>query len=465
MAKNNKNNNFGRFENINPVDYRYQPEGRAAELLSEKARIIYQLKVEAALAQALAKHGVCPRRAAAEIGEACKKVTPQEVYAEEEITQHDIRSLVNCIRRKISDSAKPYVHLGATSEDIKQTAESLRLRQFTQEVLVPELLQLEKTLITLSLKHKNTLQIARTHGQHAVPITFGFAMSEYVSRFGNRISGIKQAASQLRGQLSGAVGAYNAMSIIIKDPIAFEADALAILGLNPSTHSTQIIEPEYGVDFANSVISAFGVIANLADDLRHLQRSEIAEVAEKFSSAQVGSSTMPHKRNPWHFENIKSLYKASMPRMITVYLDQISEHQRDLTNSASSRFTMEVLALFLFAVKRMNKYISALVVDEEHMKKNIDANKEMIIAEPLYLILASHGHPDAHEYIKQLTLESQKTGKPLRELVFSDKKLASYVKKFSKEQEEIIRDPAKYTGASVQKAEQVCAYWSKELGI
>ena len=117
------------------------------------------------------------------------------------------------------------------------------------------------------------------------------------------------------------------------------------------------------------VSTAFGVLANLADDLRHLQRSEIDEVREFFDPSQVGSSTMPQKRNPWNTEHVKSLWKAFSPRVMTFFMDQISEHQRDLSNSASQRFIVEYIAGFSFAVKRMIKILKSLNVVRDKMKE------------------------------------------------------------------------------------------------
>ncbi|HLC36499.1 MAG TPA: lyase family protein, partial [archaeon] len=224
-------------------------------------------------------------------------------------------------------------------------------------------------------------------------------------------------------------------------------------------------EPEYLTELIYSILSCYGVLANLADDMRHLQRSEINEVAEEFDSKQVGSSTMPHKRNPWNFENIKSMWKTFTPRMITVFMDQISEHQRDLSNSASQRFLPEIFFAITESTYRMNGLMKKLIVDKESMKKNFEMNKEMITAEPLYILLSLYGHEDAHEAVKQLTLKAQKLGQPLRELAFKDKELNPYLKKFTKKQLEIIQNPEKYIGESVKKTEQVCRQWKKELKI
>lgn len=458
------------FSSLSPLDHRYYASNQKlfddlAEFFSENAYIQYELKVEAALAKVLAKRGICPERVAAEINDACNSVSPEEVYREEELTKHNIRALVNCIQRRVSPEARPYVHFTTTSVDIMDSATAMRFKEATQKLIIPKCLELEKILLEIARREKATLQVGRTHGQHAVPITFGFAMAEYVSRFGGRIELIKENAANLRGKIAGAVGAYNASSLFFDDPFQFETDVLAELGLKPANYSNQIVEPEYLTDYIHAIISAFGVLANLADDIRHLQRSEIGEVGEVFEATQVGSSTMPHKRNPWNFEHVKSMWKEFMPRMITLYADQISEHQRDLTNSASGRFVPEIVVGFVAAVDRLCKVLQRLVVDQERMRRNFDSAKEMIIAEPLYILLASLGHPDAHEAVRVLTLESQKTGKALRELIKEKTEFLPYLEKLNPAQHAVLENPEKYRGWAEQKTIQVCDEWSKRLGI
>ena len=458
------------FDAISPLDFRYYARNekifqKLQPYLSENAMIRHMAKVEAALTNTLAKKGICSKKTAEEVERACKKVTAEEVYSEEDRLRHNVRALVNCIRNKVSDEAKPYVHFTATSHDIIATADALRYKEFTNNALLPLLTEFEKTLINISLREKNTLQVGRTHGQHAVPITFGFAMAQYVSRLGNSIMKIKKSGNNLRGKIAGAVGSYNASSLFFDDPEKFEREVLAEISLKASPISTQIPEHEYMVSYINAVMESFGILANLADDMRHLQRSEIAEVAEVFGERQVGSSTMPQKRNPINFENVKSLWKAFMPRMVTLYEDQISEHQRDLTNSASSRFVPEILAAFYISASRLNKTMKNLAVDKESIKKNFEMNKGLIVAEPLYILLAAHGHPDAHEIVRQLTLKSQSTKKPLQEIIKKESSLNPYLKKFNKKQRGIIANPEKYTGIASKKAESVCRFWKNELKI
>ncbi|MBL7054359.1 adenylosuccinate lyase [Candidatus Woesearchaeota archaeon] len=458
------------FDAISPFDFRYYGRKKSAfqkiqPYLSESGFIKYALKVEAALTKVLTKRKICSEEIEKEIEQACLEVTPEEVYAEEDRIKHNIRALTNSIRNRVSDKAKPYVHFTTTSHDIICTADAVRFKKFTENVLLPLLIEFEKTLINLALREKKTVQIGRTHGQHAEPITFGFAIAQYVSRFGGSILKIKKAAGNLRGKIAGAVGAYNASNLFFDDPEEFEKEVLQELHLKASPISTQVVEAEYMVDFVNAVETSFGVLANLADDMRHLQRSEIAEVGEEFEAKQVGSSTMPHKRNPINFENVKSMWKEIMPRIITCYSDQISEHQRDLTNSASMRFIPEILTGYYVSVERLNNIMSKLVVDQKNMEKNFNQNKEMIVAEPLYILLAAHNHPDAHEYVREKTLESQKTGKPLKDLVNKDPTIKEYLDKFTDKQKEVINNPEKYLGIAAEKTEKVCRVWKKELKI
>ncbi|MEJ6950489.1 adenylosuccinate lyase [Natronospora cellulosivora (SeqCode)] len=457
------------FENISPLDHRYSLRKEEFEdivkYLSEKAKINYQAKVELALVKVLARQGICSQAIAKEIEEAIKNISPEEVYQEESKTRHNIRALVNCIQSKVSKEARPYVHFTTTSFDIVDTANSLRLKEVSEKVIEPTLRKLVKILMDLALREKDTVQVGRTHGQHAVPVTFGFAIAEYVSRLGNRIDEIETSSRLLKGKISGAVGAYNASHLFFDDPEEFEYQVLDELGLTPATHSTQIVEPEYTADFIHALISCFGVLASLSDDMRHLQRSEIAEIGEYFDKDQVGSSTMPHKRNPINYENVKSLWKEFMPRMNTVYMDQLSEHQRDLTNSASARFIPEIIAGLMAALNRLIRVFSKVAVDHQNIKKNFDMNKEMIVAEPLYILLASHGHPDAHEVVRKLTLEAQEKDEPLRNLIVEKEELKTYWDKFSEKQKELLVNPEKYIGIAAKKTERVVEFWSNKLNL
>ncbi len=453
-----------RFDAIAPVDYRYY-DPDVARFLSEEAFTRAKLDVETALVTVLARRGLCGQDVVDAVKAAAQQVTAADVYQEEDRIRHDIRALANCLRSLVPDSAKPYIHFSATSYDIVDTANAKRFRDVTTLVAVPALTKLARVLVALAIRESETVQVGRTHGQHAVPITFGFAMAGYVSRLGAAILALQDAAGHLVGKFSGAVGAYNASSLFFDDPEAFEAEVLAELGLKPGDHSTQIVQPEPMERLLAEYVRIGGILANISRDMRHLQRTEIGEVGEAFGAAQVGSSTMPQKRNPINFENVESLWKVLIGRLVTVQLDQISEHQRDLTNSASGRTYGEIVGYLVEMAKRLTRTMEKLVVDPSNIERNLEQQRGLIVAEPLYLILAALGHPDAHETVRLLTLQAQREERSLSDVIATDGDLRSFLDRMTDRQRAIILDPSLYIGIAADKARAVAKIWGSRLGL
>jgi adenylosuccinate lyase len=455
------------FDAVSPFDSRYYGAdenvyNKIHDYLSEEASIRYFLRVEAALIQTLSDYGFCSKEISDEVTAACAKVTAAEVYEEEARIQHNIRALVNSIRKRISEQARGYVHLFATSNDIMDTAAALRYKEFALRILLPDLIELIELLARLAAAEAETPQIGRTHGQHAEPITFGYSAALFVSRLGGRAEKLEQAAQSLRGKFSGPVGAHNALSLAVGErALQFERDLLRKLDLQPSPTgvSSQLTEQEPLTDLAYVAVSILGILANLADDMRHLYRTEIAEIKEKFQPERVGSSTMPHKVNPKDFENVKSFWKAYAPRLTTVLMDQISEHQRDLTNSASGRFLAELFAAVDYAIYRTINVVRQVEVNREKMRANLDLSRDSIIAEPLYILFGLHGCPDPYDWSKKLVNASRNSGKKMTELVEAEPQLQSYYSKFTPEERDLINHPEKYVGNSVSGTHQTCEYW------
>ena len=481
------------FQNISPLDHRYSLSEETlynslVPWISEDASVKACVKAEIALVMAhLSVRGKLNAGLREELGKAGDSVSPGEVYAEEEKTRHFMRALVNVLKKKAEalpngDIISPLVHLGATSVDILDTSLSTRIRGVTQNVILPELKKLELLLCDFTEREAETPQVGRTHGQHAVPVTLGFSIAEYVSRLGKSIIEIERLEKNLKGKLSGAVGAYNATAMIVKDPEELERLYLAELGLEPSEHSTQLVEPEYLLRLLVEFNTAFGIIANLADDLRNLQRSEIAELREGFAAEQVGSSTMPQKRNPWNSEHVKSLWKAFMPRVLTFFMDQVSEHQRDLTNSASQRFIADYIAGFCLAVSRMAGVIESLKPNHEQLIANLlgTANsiaggiKGAVLAEPAYILLAESGAKDAHEVIRKITIEAEKKKIGFAEALAEESGVFSAIAgkmaglgiinsggDVVKAALEWFGNPALYRGLAAEKAHNIAAKYRK----
>jgi adenylosuccinate lyase len=480
------------FRNISPLDHRYSISEDAlfdslVPWLSEEASVAAGVKAEIALVIAhLTVRGALTPALKEALEKAAASVDPAEVYAEEEKTKHNIRALVNVIKTKVPPETAPLVHLGATSVDILDTSLSYRIRGVTQKTVLPLLKKLELLLCDFVEKEAETPQAGRTHGQHAVPITVGFAMAEYVSRLGKSILEIKRLAEGLKGKLAGAVGAYNATAMIVKDPEELERLYLAGLGLEASEHSTQLVEPEYLLRLLLEFNVAFGIIANLADDLRNLQRTEIGELREGFAEDQVGSSTMPQKRNPWNSEHVKSLWKAFMPRVMTFFMDQISEHQRDLSNSASQRFIADYITGFCLAVSRMASVIEGLGADRERLLANLRGGPQGggkngaqgnipggILAEPAYILLAESGVSGAHEVIRKITLRAEREGLGFAEALAKEPAVLSQIGAKMAELGLVpsadgalsfFERPEQYRGLAVEKARSLAAKYKKLMG-
>lgn len=462
------------FSNLSPIDHRYSLSERSvfdnlSLYISEEAAVKSMVRAEVALVKAhlKIKNLLTPSLIDA-IDKVAMKITPEAVYEEEEKTHHNVRALVNVMKVKFSEEGlsdlSPLIHLGATSVDILDTALSCRMRDVTKNVILPLLKELETNLCNLSINEAATAQVGRTHGQHAIPITFGYAIAEFASRLGKSIVKIKELSGQLVGKLAGPVGSYNGTSLIVKDPELLETTYLSLLSLSPSEYSNQLVEPEYLLRLLLELNISFGIIANLADDLRHLQRSEIGEVFEYFSSTQVGSSTMPQKRNPWNSEHVKSLWKAMCPRVITFYMDQISEHQRDLTNSASERFIADYIAGFSMAVYRMNTVIKSLKVDKEAMERTLEVAggrvKGGVLAEAAYILLGEAGVNNAHEVIRVITLEAEKQGKSFFTILQENKEVFSKIDTQLKslglpDAKTFFSSPTNYKGLASIKAQRI----------
>ncbi len=460
------------YKNISPLDHRYYLSNKElyrelGKYLSEEAAVTYCTLVETALLKThihFFLNGETDLLNAAERMQ--EKVTCDDVYREEEKTQHNIRALVNVIKRYLPEKLQPYVHLGATSVDILDTAMSLRVRDAVKKVILPLSVSVLEQLVTLTETYAETAQIGRTHGQHAVPVTAGFAFAEYTARIGKSIQTLDRLVKELRGQLSGAVGAYNAMSLMVPDPFVFEHQFCSYLTIQPSEYSNQLMEPEYLLRLLLEMNVTFGIIANLADDLRNLQRTEIGELRESFSDEQVGSSTMPQKRNPWNSEHIKSLWKTFAPRVITFYMDQISEHQRDLTNSASSRFVADYLVGYTAAMARLKKVLSNLSIDSKRMRANLSVTGDLPLSEAAYIILSAAGKQNSHETIKQITLECEKTGERLIDQLKKRPDLWRTIDNHLHQSvglraEDLFSKPDLYRGKAAEKAKVIAEKYGK----
>jgi adenylosuccinate lyase len=321
-----------------------------------------------------------------------------------------------------------------------------------------------KHLIRIARQYADTIQVGRTHLLHASPQTFGNAVTEYVVRLGIEIEKLEKEAMKLVGKFSGPVGTYGPSSLIVKNPVRFEKRLLSHLGLPAGRYSTQKTLQQPFADVFHRLTSIMAIFGDLGDSFRKLQATEVAEVSQA-KSTQGSSSIMAHKVNPIAFENIKSLDKEETGRMIGVYLDLISDHQRDLTNSASGRFHFEIVEFVASATRTLNRILPKLVVDETQMMKNFRMTGDLIISDPLNTLFTYYGHPNAHAYVGTLCDRSRETGVKVYDLLMEDSSVQRYVAQITAKQHRVLKAPERYIGWAARRTRSEADYWEQKFKL
>lgn len=439
-----------------PLDFRYgRPEMKA--LFSEENRLQKLLQVEAALAEAHAALGNVPRDAAKAIAAAVETeaVSPERVAELEAEIKHDVMALVLALSEAAGDYGK-YVHLGATSNDITDTAAALQLKEAVP-LLEQGLRRLRTALLDLAVRHKETVMLGRTHGQAAVPITFGLKMAVFALETQRHLDRLREAKKRvLVGKMSGAVGTAATFG---KGAEEVQDLVMTRLGLQGEPVSTQIVGRDR---YAEYVVLLAGIAASLekfATEVRNLQRTEIGEVAEAFGSKQVGSSTMPQKENPITSENVCGLARIVRGFVGPAYENVILWHERDLTNSSAERFVLpHVTVLVDDILHKMAEVFENLRVREDRMRENLEAAGGMVMSEAVMMALSRKGmgRQDAHEQVRQLALKAKEAKRPLRDLLLEDASVSALL---GEEDLDRALDPANYLGISdvlVDRAVALC---------
>lgn len=460
---------FDQFSCISPLEFRYRDK-ILNWYLSERGFHYFKIRIELALLETLSEYGVYKKEYYDEISNlsGAWSVSVDSVYEEEkEHTKHDIKALVNMIQKTVSSEAGKMVHFLATSYDIVDNANILRYKLVLERIIIPNMVNVLSSLTSLAESLFNEVQIGRTHGQWGNPFKACFAIANYIDQFGSSLVKIIELKDNLRGKFSGAMGAYNATALFIDNPRQFERKVLKKIGLKPALVSRQIVNPQNLERIFSEIMIAAGTMANIADDMRHLQRSEINEYRERIDKNQVGSSTMAQKRNPINWENIKGMWKILLGKMMSVYVNQISEHQRDLSDSVVNRTYPEIFCYFNAMLTRLSKTIDKVEVDKINMAKNVNNAAENIVGEPLQLLLSFYGFNHAHEKVNELTSMANQQHKGLYTIAKEDPEIFTFMEKhFTEKQKAVLDNPAKnYLGASLEVSQKVISYWKEKVRV
>jgi adenylosuccinate lyase len=423
-------------------------------VFDEEVRLQRLLDVEAALALAQAKAGNIKAEHADIIKKTAttKYVKLERVQEVDKKINHEITALIRALSEQCGESGK-FVHVGATSNDILDTAAALQIKDAIA-IIMKDLDSVKKTLAARAKENRDTIMVGRTHGQYALPITLGLKLANYALEVHRHEQRLKECSSRiLVGKMSGAVGTGAGFGL---KALEVQRNVMEQLGLGVEDGPTQIVARDRYVELVSVLANIACSVEKFATEVRNLQRSDLGEVSEPFDDAvQVGSSTMAHKRNPVAAENVCGLARIVRGFMTPAYESAILWHERDLTNSSAERFFVpHSFILVDDMLAKMDKLFAGLVVNKEQMERNLAKAGSVIMAESVILALVGKGmgRQDAHELIRKCSMESQKACEDFKSYLLSNKQVSSLM---SEKEIDAALDPRAYLGTAGQTVDHI----------
>ncbi|MBX5444499.1 adenylosuccinate lyase [Sphaerobacter sp.] len=403
---------------------------------SERHKIDLWLRVEIAVAEAWAKRGVVPEEAMVKIRKAtCDLERMKEIERE---TDHDVIAFLRATGETVGDAAR-FIHLGLTSSDVIDTALALQTVEAIDHLLAG-LDRLIEAVGRQAVKHRDTLMIGRTHGIHAEPITFGFKLAVWYDELRRNRARLEAAREDIRvGKISGAVGTHANV------PPDVEEDVCALLGLKPAPVSTQIIQRDRHAHVITTLAILASSLDKFATEIRHLQRTEVGELEEPFDPGNMGSSAMPHKRNPHESERISGLARLVRGYAVSALENIALWHERDISNSSAERVIFpDAFILLDYMVALMAEIVEGWVVYPERMRRNLEATHGAIYSQRVLLALVEAGmdRQEAYRIVQRAGHTAWDTGTHMRDLLLQDEEVRA---RLTPEQIEAIFDPSYHT--------------------
>ncbi|MCB0392226.1 MAG: adenylosuccinate lyase [Bdellovibrionales bacterium] len=387
-------------------------------------------QVEVAVAQAQAELKIIPAKAAQDIAKK-SKFSVERILEIEQTTKHDVIAFVSNLAENVGKNGR-YIHFGLTSSDVLDTALSLQIRQ-AAGVLSESLDRLENSFNKQMEKHKETLCSGRTHGMHAEPTSFGLKMASHLAEFQRHRLRFERAMEQMAiGKLSGAVGTYSMQSEKVEQMVCEK------LKLQSETIATQVIPRDRHAEVISALAMIGAGLERLAIELRHLQRTEVAEVFEGFSKGQKGSSAMPHKKNPISSENITGVARLLRSYQQAAMEDIALWHERDISHSSVERVIFpDAFILCDYAADRMAGVVANLQVDKDRMFENMQISQGQLFSSHVLLSLVNQGlsREEAYKHVQRVS-HSLQPGEDLKTKLIKDEIVGELLSK--KELEEIF---------------------------
>ena len=393
-----------------------------AAVFADTARFGRYLEIELLATEAHAALGVVPP----EDAQTCRAGAPlvddafvAAVDEREKVTDHDVAAFVDVVQASIGQPAGAWIHYGLTSSDVVDTAWCWMLRDAC-DLLLDASDDLLRTLVKLAREHRDTVMIGRTHGIHAEPTTFGAKVALWALQVDRDRVRLRAArASVAVCKLSGAVGTYSNIDPSIE---AFVADRLGLIPVP----ATQVIARDRHAEFLYACASVGSTMELIADEQRHLQRTEVSEVQEGFRAGQKGSSAMPHKRNPISAETISGLSRVLRGNLQAGMQDVALWHERDISHSSVERVVLPDSALLAYYVlRRMTRLLDGLQVFPQRMLDNLSASHGLVFSQPVLLGLVKAGmsRDEAYRIVQENAARAWAEGCSFRELLDADPRI------------------------------------------
>ncbi len=442
---------------VHPIEYRYGCE-ELRRIFSVENFYRTMAMVELAVVEKQEKHGIVPDGTSGALRRAIEKLDVNDIFEEEKITRHDIMALINVLARHMGELGE-YIHIGLTSADLRDTAKVLILREALDHI-ESKLKLLIKCLGELASRYIDLPCVARTHGMHASIYTLGRKFAVFADEFLRHIERIHDARKRIFvGKISGSVGIHSSLGEVGE---IVEREVLEELGLGVDESATQIISRDRFAEIFLLMSLISSSLEKLATEIRNLQRTEISELEEQFLSSQVGSTAMPHKRNPISSENICSIARVVRGLAIAALENIVLWHERDLTNSASERIIIpEIFMLVDEQISRAIKILRNLKINIKNIERNIKFTGGMIYSDILVTRLAMRGlgRQNAHELVRRIAMEAYESGRNFIELVLSNDTIRKYLTE--EEIREIFR-PDPHIKVAVKRVEKTLAKIKKK---
>ena len=387
---------------------------------SDQNKFEQWLEVELAASETLADLGVVPREDAVLLRRHASFDVPR-IFEIENQTRHDVIAFTTAVAESMAASghaeASRWFHYGMTSNDVVDTAQALQIRQ-ASKLLLEGLKKLREVLKRRAFEFKDTVQIGRTHGVHAEPITFGLKLAIWYEEAGRNERRLEAAAEDLRvGKISGAVGTFAHIGPDVEEKICER------LGLKPAPVASQVIQRDRHAHFVATLATMAGSLEKIAVEVRHLQRTEVREASEYFAKGQKGSSAMPHKKNPITSEQIAGLARVVRGNAQAAFENIALWHERDISHSSVERIVLPDSTILIdYLLDKTANLVDRMFVYPDRMRRNLDLTRGLVFSGQLLLDLAAAGmlREDAYAIVQRRAMEAWENDGDFRSAIESD---------------------------------------------